>query len=105
MIPWCGAALLGLRASPQAQRAAAGMAGGAGLGGLQRPGGAAPVDRARAPFAVAAIPVQGPQPLRLALVADVAYRPVHARGWQIRRLVDQLNALDVDAVVVASDWT
>ena len=26
-------------------------------------------------------------------------------GWQVERLVGRLNALDVDAVVVAGDWT
>ncbi|MDY0107421.1 MAG: metallophosphoesterase, partial [Giesbergeria sp.] len=44
------------------------------------------------------------QPLRLALVADV-HAGLFMRGWQIERLVDRLNALDVDAVVVAGDWT
>jgi predicted MPP superfamily phosphohydrolase len=43
-------------------------------------------------------------PLRLALVADV-HAGLFVRGWQIERLVDRLNALDVDAVVVAGDWT
>lgn len=44
------------------------------------------------------------QPLRLALVADI-HLGLFVRNWQLERLVDVLNALDVDAVVVAGDWT
>ncbi|MDO4769745.1 MAG: metallophosphoesterase [Brachymonas sp.] len=44
------------------------------------------------------------QPLRIALVADM-HVGLFVRHWQLERLVDTLNALDVDAVVVAGDWT
>ncbi|MDO4794630.1 MAG: metallophosphoesterase [Brachymonas sp.] len=44
------------------------------------------------------------QPLRIALVADM-HVGLFVRNWQLERLVNTLNALDVDAVVVAGDWT
>ncbi|MDO5654263.1 MAG: metallophosphoesterase [Brachymonas sp.] len=43
-------------------------------------------------------------PLRLAVVSDV-HAGLFVRDWQLRRLVNVLNAQDVDAVVVAGDWT
>ena len=44
----------------------------------------------------------GAPALRLALVADL-HLGLFWRDWQLRRLVSQLNALDVDAVLVAGD--
>ena len=44
------------------------------------------------------------QPLRLALVADIHWG-LFFRDHQLQRLVDRLNGLNVDAVVVAGDWT
>lgn len=46
----------------------------------------------------------GTQSLRLALVADIHWG-LFFRDHQLRNLIEQLNALDVDAVVVAGDWT
>jgi len=46
---------------------------------------------------------EGAQPIRLALVADLHWGLFY-RDWQLRRLVRALNALDVDAVLVAGDW-
>ena len=46
----------------------------------------------------------GAQPVRIALVADVHWG-LFFRDHQLRRLVERLNQLDVDAVVVAGDWT
>lgn len=43
-------------------------------------------------------------PLRLALVADIHWG-LFGRDGQLQRLVDRLNALEVDAIVVAGDWT
>lgn len=50
-----------------------------------------------------ALPAGSP-PLRLALVADV-HSGLFVRAWQLERLVEVLNAQEVDAVVVAGDWT
>lgn len=50
-----------------------------------------------------ALPAGSP-PLRLALVADL-HVGLFVRSWQLERLVDVLNAQEVDAVVVAGDWT
>lgn len=47
---------------------------------------------------------KGAQPLRIALVADVHWG-LFFRDHQLRHLVERLNQLDVDAVVVAGDWT
>ncbi len=47
---------------------------------------------------------KGAQPLRLALVADIHWG-LFFRDHQVQRLVDRLNTLNVDAVVVAGDWT
>jgi predicted MPP superfamily phosphohydrolase len=46
----------------------------------------------------------GAQPIRVALVSDL-HLGTYVRQWHLNKLVDQLNALDVDAVVVAGDWT
>jgi len=46
---------------------------------------------------------EGAQPVRLALVADIHWG-LFFRDFQLRRLVRELNALDVDAVLVAGDW-
>ena len=48
-----------------------------------------------------AVPVQ---PLRIALVADI-HAGLFVRKWQLARLVEAINAQDVDAVIVAGDWT
>ena len=45
----------------------------------------------------------GKPPLRVALLSDV-HAGLFVRHWQVQRLVDRLNTLDVDAVVVAGDW-
>ncbi|GLS13533.1 MULTISPECIES: metallophosphoesterase [Hydrogenophaga] len=45
----------------------------------------------------------GASPLRLALVADLHWG-LFVREGDLRRLVARLNALDVDAVLVAGDW-
>lgn len=44
------------------------------------------------------------QPLRLALVADIHWG-LFFRDRQLDDLVNRLNAMDVDAVIVAGDWT
>lgn len=44
------------------------------------------------------------QPLKLALVADIHWG-LFFRDRQLDDLVDRLNAMDVDAVIVAGDWT
>jgi hypothetical protein len=46
----------------------------------------------------------GAPALRVALVADL-HLGLFWREWQLRQLVTRLNALDVDAVLVAGDWT
>lgn len=46
----------------------------------------------------------GAQPLRLAVVADLHWG-LFFRDLDLRRLVQRLNALEVDAVLVAGDWT
>jgi uncharacterized protein len=46
----------------------------------------------------------GAEPVRLALIADVHWG-LFFRDGQLRSLVERLNALDVDAVLVAGDWT
>ena len=46
----------------------------------------------------------GAPALRVALVADL-HLGLFWRDWQLRQLVDRLNTLDVDAVLVAGDWT
>lgn len=58
----------------------------------------------RAAAAASKTAAQPLQPLRLALVADI-HLGLFVRNWQLERLVNVLNALDVDAVVVAGDWT
>ena len=47
-----------------------------------------------------AVPVQ---PLRIVLVSDI-HAGLFVRKWQLIRLVEAINAQDVDAVVVAGDW-
>ena len=42
--------------------------------------------------------------LKLALISDMHYG-LYSTPQQMQRLVDKLNSLDVDAVVVAGDWT
>lgn len=42
--------------------------------------------------------------LKLALISDMHYG-LYSTPQQMQRLVNKLNALDVDAVVVAGDWT
>ena len=102
VIPWCGAALLGLR--QPAGRSALRLAWLGALALVAYSGLVEPrlltVREHRLPLP----PSVQAQPLRLALVADV-HAGLFMRGWQIERLVDRLNALDVDAVVVAGDWT
>lgn len=49
------------------------------------------------------IPV-GAEPLKLALIADIHWG-LFFRDHQLDDLVERLNAMDVDAVVVAGDWT
>ena len=44
------------------------------------------------------------QPLKLALVADIHWG-LFFRDRQLDDLVNRLNAMDVDAVIVAGDWT
>jgi uncharacterized protein len=44
------------------------------------------------------------QPLKLALVADIHWG-LFFRDHQLDDLVERLNAMDVDAVIVAGDWT
>jgi uncharacterized protein len=44
------------------------------------------------------------QPLRLAVIADIHWG-LFFRDHQLDALVDQLNAMEVDAVLVAGDWT
>ncbi len=44
------------------------------------------------------------QPLKLALVADIHWG-LFFRDHQLDDLVDRLNAMDIDAVIVAGDWT
>lgn len=46
----------------------------------------------------------GAQPVRLAVVADIHWGLFYRDG-QLAGLVRQLNALDVDAVLAAGDWT
>lgn len=45
-----------------------------------------------------------PQPLRVALVSDI-HLGLFVRDWQLRRLVNRLNRIDVDVILVAGDWT
>ncbi|WP_374412356.1 metallophosphoesterase [Hydrogenophaga sp.] len=52
---------------------------------------------------ITGVPAQA-QPLRLAVVADVHWG-LFFRDHQLEALVEWLNAMDVDAVVVAGDWT
>ena len=61
-------------------------------------------NEAAASVAPSALSNAAAQPLRIALVADM-HVGLFVRNWQLERLVDALNALDVDAVVVAGDWT
>ena len=44
------------------------------------------------------------RPLRIALVADI-HAGLFVRQRQLARLVEAINAQDVDAVIVAGDWT
>lgn len=44
------------------------------------------------------------RPVRLAVISDVHIGLFWGRSYQLRRLVQRLNALDVDAVIVAGDW-
>ena len=44
------------------------------------------------------------KPLRVALVSDI-HLGLFVRDWQLQRLVNKINTLDVDAVLVAGDWT
>jgi uncharacterized protein len=46
----------------------------------------------------------GAEPVRLAVIADLHWG-LFFRDSHLQRLVEQLNALDVDAVLVAGDWT
>lgn len=52
---------------------------------------------------IPSVPV-GAQPLRLALVSDV-HLGLFVRRYQLDALVNRLNQLDVDAVIVAGDWS
>lgn len=42
--------------------------------------------------------------VKVALVSDLNIG-LYSRSWQLERWVQQLNALDVDAVLIAGDWT
>ena len=42
--------------------------------------------------------------LKIALISDMHYG-LYSTSWQMQRLVDKLNTLDVDAIMVAGDWT
>lgn len=46
---------------------------------------------------------EGAQPVKLAVIADIHWGLFY-RDFQLRRLVDTLNGMDVDAVLVAGDW-
>jgi predicted MPP superfamily phosphohydrolase len=52
---------------------------------------------------ISGVPI-GAEPLRLAVIADIHWG-LFFRDHQLDALVDRLNALDVDAVLVAGDWT
>jgi predicted MPP superfamily phosphohydrolase len=54
-------------------------------------------------FSVGGAPAHLPE-LRLALVSDLHWG-LYFRESQFKRLVEQLNALDVDAIVIPGDWT
>lgn len=49
-------------------------------------------------------PIKTGYSLKLALISDMHYG-LFSTPQQMQRLVDKLNTLDVDAVVVAGDWT
>lgn len=42
--------------------------------------------------------------LKIALISDMHYG-LYSTDWQMQRLVNKLNTLDVDMVLVAGDWT
>lgn len=42
--------------------------------------------------------------LKIALISDMHYG-LYSTTWQMQRLVNKLNSLDVDAILVAGDWT
>jgi predicted MPP superfamily phosphohydrolase len=42
--------------------------------------------------------------IKIALISDIHWG-LFGRDWQLQRLVDRLNALEIDAVFVAGDWT
>lgn len=42
--------------------------------------------------------------LKIALISDMHYG-LYSTAWQMQRLVNKLNTLDVDMVLVAGDWT
>jgi uncharacterized protein len=44
------------------------------------------------------------KPVKIAVVADIHWG-LFVRDWQLQRLVNHLNSLDVDAIMVAGDWT
>jgi uncharacterized protein len=45
-----------------------------------------------------------PEPIKMALISDIHWG-LFGRDYQLQRLVDRINTLDVDAVFVAGDWT
>jgi uncharacterized protein len=45
-----------------------------------------------------------PESIRVALISDI-HSGLFGRDWQLQRLIDRINTLQVDAVFVAGDWT
>jgi uncharacterized protein len=44
------------------------------------------------------------EPIKIALISDIHWG-LFGRDWQLQRLADRINSLDIDAVFVAGDWT
>lgn len=44
------------------------------------------------------------QPIKLAVISDIHVGLFWGRSYQLRRLVERLNVLEVDAIIVAGDW-
>lgn len=101
LLPWLLAALLGLRAGPTRQRCWHGLG---ALSLMVAVWGALVEPRLLVQYTHRLALPAGHPPLRLALVADL-HLGLFVRTWQLERLVDVLNAQEVDAVVVAGDWT
>ena len=45
-----------------------------------------------------------PASVKIALISDIHWG-LFSRDWQLQRLIDRINTLQVDAVFVAGDWT